>query len=393
MRIKLIGIISGLFLIPGMAQAAVPDVDENTDSVPEFIRQRASMGFLDNLVDYVLDAHNEQTQKPFDISFLGGPGYSTEKKWCLDVMAIGSFNTSRGDSLNPRSNVSIYVDGSTSGFYRVGSEGILRFKRDGIRVDYDANFFSLPDDYWGIGYADGINDADKTHYRKLQAECLVRMGIRVAPHLYLGPLMELTYIKGTNIDPEFLHLWNNEELRTFSYALGANIYYDTRDNLTAPHRGVYLAFTQRFYPAWMKNTYKFNSSEFTASYYTSLWKGATLATRFHAYLSYGNTPWGMLPTFGGKEAMRGYYQGRFRDKGEMDLTVELRQRIWWRFGVAAWGGAGNVFSRLSMMDWNHTLPNYGVGIRWEFKKNVNIRFDAGFGKDTYGFVFSINEAF
>ncbi len=36
----------------------------------------------------------------------------------------------------------------------------------------------------------------------------------------------------------------------------------------------------------------------------------------------------------------------------------------------------------------------GVGYRWEFKKNVNVRLDYGFGKSgQHSFIFNINEAF
>ena len=49
---------------------------------------------------------------------------------------------------------------------------------------------------------------------------------------------------------------------------------------------------------------------------------------------------------------------------------------------------------LQQFNWKHTLPNYGLGYRWEFKKRVNVRLDYGFGrKGQSGFMFSINEAF
>ena len=42
----------------------------------------------------------------------------------------------------------------------------------------------------------------------------------------------------------------------------------------------------------------------------------------------------------------------------------------------------------------HTLPNYGIGYRWEFKKRVNVRLDYGFGlRGQKSFMFGINEAF
>ena len=47
----------------------------------------------------------------------------------------------------------------------------------------------------------------------------------------------------------------------------------------------------------------------------------------------------------------------------------------------AWIGAGTVFNKFSALRVNRVLPNYGIGYRWEFKKNVNVRLDYGFGKN------------
>ena len=56
--------------------------------------------------------------------------------------------------------------------------------------------------------------------------------------------------------------------------------------------------------------------------------------------------------------------------------------------------AGTVFNKFSALRVNRVLPNYGIGYRWEFKKNVNVRLDYGFGKNGQsGFLFNINEAF
>ena len=92
--------------------------------------------------------------------------------------------------------------------------------------------------------------------------------------------------------------------------------------------------------------------------------------------------------------MRGYYEGRYRDKNKIETQIELRQHIWRRNGIVLWAGAGTVFPKFSKMRINHVLPNYGLGYRWEFKKNVNVRLDYGLGKaGQSGFIFNINEAF
>ena len=91
--------------------------------------------------------------------------------------------------------------------------------------------------------------------------------------------------------------------------------------------------------------------------------------------------------------MRGYYEGRYRDKCAMDVQLELRQNVWKRNGVAVWVGAGTIFPNFSELEARHILPNYGFGYRWEFKKRVKVRLDLGFGTHQTGFIFNIHEAF
>ena len=62
----------------------------------------------------------------------------------------------------------------------------------------------------------------------------------------------------------------------------------------------------------------------------------------------------------------------------MMAQVELRQKIWYKLGCVVWGGAGSVFKDGKIAD--HILPSYGLGMRWEFRKKMNVRFDYGFGK-------------
>ncbi|MDE6467402.1 MAG: outer membrane protein assembly factor, partial [Muribaculaceae bacterium] len=171
------------------------------------------------------------------------------------------------------------------------------------------------------------------------------------------------------------------------------IQYDTRDFLTNAFKGIYLRLDQRFNPRFLLNKYAFSLTELDFSVYHGLWRDATLAFRLHSRVTYGNTPWGLLSTLGGSYNMRGYFEGRYRDKSAIDVCLELRQHVWRRNGIALWVGAGTVFPKFSALRWNQVLPNYGIGYRWEFKKRVNVRLDLGFGRHQTGFIFSINEAF
>ncbi len=350
-------------------------------------------GLIDRVIGYFADANKERRDKALDISFIGGPHYSSEKKFGLGILAAGVYSTNRADTLTPMSNVSVYLDVSTSGFYSVGLRGTSRFKRDLIRLDFDGYFQSMPDKFWGIGYNNAVNNDNETPYKNLMSQVKVDVLFSLASQLYVGPMFEMSYVKGILKDKDRAYLWDGESMKTFNYALGAMVNFDTRDNLTAPHRGVNISLKQRYFGKWMGNDYPFSSTELTAAWYTPTWKDCTMAMQYHTMLTYGDTPWGLLAGMGGSRNMRGYYENRYRDKGEMDFTLELRQRVYKRIGVVAWGGVGQVFPKINKMNIKQLLPNYGFGVRWEFKKNVNVRLDMGFGKNQSGFVFNINEAF
>ena len=211
------------------------------------------------------------------------------------------------------------------------------------------------------------------------------------PNFYVGPKIALDYINGRDFDKPWL--WEDEADRTFNLGTGLTLQYDTRDNITATTQGTYLKLDQMFNPHFLANKYAFSLTELTASSFHPLWKGAILATNLHARLTYGNTPWGLLSTLGGSDNMRGYFEGRYRDKSEIDACIELRQHIWRRNGAVAWIGAGSIFPRFADIRLRHVLPNYGIGYRWEFKRYINVRLDLGFGRNQTGFIFSINEAF
>jgi len=61
--------------------------------------------------------------------------------------------------------------------------------------------------------------------------------------------------------------------------------------------------------------------------------------------------------------------------------------------MAVWAGLANVFKDFDHIAMRHTLPNAGIGYRWEFKKGINVRIDYGFTRNGGGFIFNVNEAF
>ena len=124
-----------------------------------------------------------------------------------------------------------------------------------------------------------------------------------------------------------------------------------------------------------------------------MWKNGVLAAELHGKFNYGHTPWPLLAEVGDNHRMRGYYEGRYRDQNLVEGQVELRQHIKGRSGVVLWLAAANAFPDFDSMRGKHTLPNAGVGYRWEFKKGINVRIDYGLTRNGGGVIFNINEAF
>ena len=354
--------------------------------------RHARKSWMTRFLDYFNDANKNKEHKRFDFSIIGGPHYASDTKFGLGMVAAGLYRSDANDTLLPPSNVSLFGDVSTVGFYMLGVRGNHIAPKGRYRIDYHLYFYSFPSDFWGIGYEMGDNDANKSDMKRWQAQAEVSFLFRVADNFYIGPMASYDYVIGKHIErPELLQ---GMDQHTWNVGAGVSLVYDNRDNLTNPHRGIFLNINQMFRPGFMGNDYAFSTTAFRFDAYQRLGKGTVLAEDIRANLNFGNPSWGMMAELGGTHSMRGYYEGRYRDKHSLEATVELRQHVWKRNGIVVWVGAGTIFPKFSALRSKQILPNAGVGYRWEFKKNVNVRLDYGFAKSGQsGFLFNINEAF
>lgn len=383
---------------PKLCYAPVPSSDMEADSswVNESTTKQDTLAkkksLLTRFLDYFNDANKNKEHKKFDFSIIGGPHYSTDTKLGIGLVAAGLYRTNANDTLLPPSNVSLFGDVSTVGFYMLGIRGTHIFPQDKYRADYTIYFYSFPCKFWGMGYDMGDDDSNKSDMKRWQARFKASFLFHLGDNLYLGPMVSYDYVIGRRIErPELL---NGMDQHTWNIGAGFSAVYDTRDVLTFPHRGLYINISQCFRPRFLGNDYAFSTTELQVDAYQRVWKGAILAEDFRTMLNFGNPSWGMMALLGNSNSMRGYYEGRYRDKHKMEVQVELRQHVWKRNSLTTWVGAGTVFHRFSEMRSRHILPNFGIGYRWEFKKNVNVRLDYGFGKaGQTGFLFGINEAF
>ena len=378
-----------LLLFVSLTVAPVATGQQVVDSITD---KSSARNVIKKIVDYFESTNKPSENKKLDFSIIGGPHYSTSTNFGIGLVGACLYRSDFTDTVAKPNYVGVYADFTVKLYFRAGVEGYHVLGSDAWRVDYDVSMLRNPTKFWGIGHANGKNDNNETDYKKWQLSGKVSVMRNIGDKIYVGPLACCNYTRACNIEGDRT-LWGNNPLHTFNIGVGASVAYDTRDNMSNAYTGVYMKFSQMFFPKIFGNKRAFSSSEVTIKWYKPLHQGTLIATQLHALLTYGNTPWGMMPMLGNNETMRGYYEGRYIDKSLVDVTVELRQHIYRRHSAVCWVGAGEVFSNTSHLTMRKVLPNFGVGYRWEFKQRVNVRLDLGFGRKQTGVIFSINEAF
>ena len=90
--------------------------------------------WFDKFLDYFNDANKNKKHKKFDFSIIGGPHYNSDIKFGLGLVAAGLYRTCQTDTLLPPSNVSLFSDVSSVGFYLLGIRGTNIFPQDKSRL-------------------------------------------------------------------------------------------------------------------------------------------------------------------------------------------------------------------------------------------------------------------
>lgn len=351
-------------------------------------------GFIHSIIRYFQESNKQKPEKKIDIGFLPGPHYSSTTGLGLGIIGTATYSADRKDSTLPRSNASIYSDMTTGGFFSIGIKGNHIFPKERYRLDYKVKLSTFSTQFWGIGFQNADNDANETDYRRNNIFAMTRFMFKLAPNTFIGPLVNYNLVQARDINEDFAHLWEGQDKTINAFTAGLSFIYDSRDFILNAQRGVLLQLDQTFNPRFLGNgQYNFSSTEVTFATYGRLWKGAVLAGELHGKFNYGHTPWALMSEIGSNDRMRGYYEGRYRDKNLIEGQIELRQHIKGRNGIVVWAGLANAFPNFDAIAWRKTLPNVGLGYRWEFKKGINVRIDYGFTKNGGGLIFNINEAF
>ena len=185
-------------------------------------------------------------------------------------------------------------------------------------------------------------------------------------------------------------------VRTNLRSLGFRLQRDTRPNRFYPTTGTFMDFTAGFFSQGLGSKYSFQSYKFTFNKFASLSQKQVLAFDLGFCGTGGKPPFYGNCIYGTNNQLRGYAAGQYLDRYMLVAQLEYRLALPKRFGLVGFGGIGGVAPGADQLfRANNFLPSAGGGIRFLLSKkyHVNLRADAGFGKDSHTWSMGVAEAF
>ena len=259
------------------------------------------------------------------------------------------------------------------------------------------NYF--PEKFWGIGPDTKRLDELTVLYTQINIEqAFLR---RIMAHLYAGPQIRWSRLSGvrfTNRDAQTVKAPDvNGSYGSISSGFGFIVRWDKRNSILNPTRNHYLDLSLLFSPSFTGTNYPFTSVQIDVRKYVGLGRNGKTILAFQniTRLTTGSPAFRDLSMIGGDVIMRGYYEGRFRDKNASQIQVEVRQNIIGRLGFTFFTGIGSVWKNFR----DNAVTNFkwtsGLGLRFDLnpRDTNNLRLDFGMGSHTSGFYLMFGEAF
>lgn len=234
-------------------------------------------------------------------------------------------------------------------------------------------YMIFPDYYYGIGSQVTEDDCVSYDSRRLLSHFnLLR---NLGGSLFTGLQLKYNFNSRVSYQPESPKHDYAELANGSSYSIGYVLLKDKRNHLRTPTKGYYAYMDV----AYGHNTLKGSFAELNldARYYYTFARRFTFATRFYQEFNFGNPSYFDMALMGGDRFVRGFYQGKYRDKHLSTLQAELRAPLWWRIGGAVFAGVSDIYGQGASKPLRNPFFNYGAGVRFliDRKENTNVRID------------------
>jgi outer membrane protein assembly factor BamA len=263
------------------------------------------------------------------------------------------------------------------------------------------NFRNYPDFYYGIGNSpSGVKYA----FTARNFSLLFQPQYSITKEIFAGLLLSFRN-ESVALDAAF------EENRAAIYErfgsagwnpfsqlnIGMVASYDSRDNQFYPQKGIFAKSTFSTSGSGLGSTFSVTDFALDFRNYQPVFKNHVFGWQalFAGVFSKNEIPFQLLPSVGGRDYLRGYRQGMYRENVMLLLQTEYRMPIYKKLKGALFCSAGDVVNSN-----NYRIDKlkfaYGAGLRYRLNDaRVHLRFDIA--KNNYGeklqFYITATEAF
>ncbi len=322
--------------------------------------------------------------------------YSPETQAAGGIVGIYYFRLPGSTSTSRTSNIKGDAIYTQLGQFFLQFQPQIYILNETYFIDADFSFIRFADKFWGIGNSTGWENEER--YENEIVRVRLSMFRQLVPQLNIGIQYHNETFTMLSIVPNGALATNptisgREGSRNTGIGLLFN--YDSRDNPFSPTRGSFYQATLMNYNRGLGGNHDFWLYTFDVRKFVALRTEEVLAVQGYFSFVSGDAPFQMLPRLGGSARMRGFYEGRFRDKQLLVIQSEYRRPLLWRFGMAVFLGVGSVSGRFDEIALKRLKVAYGIGIRFAItpEERVFARLDFGKAAGTYGFYIQVNEAF
>ncbi len=341
------------------------------------------------------DSESFDAAKGVNWGVMPGPFYTPELGVGIGTAVVGMYRPDPDDKVSQNSTLSLSGYVSSTGAFGLTMQNYAFYAQDRWRFFLDGAISHTPTWYWGKGFTAGDKESAKEEYTAQVLDLRPTIYRRLAPHVYLGVGWTLDLQHAAQMDVNDPRKIEDTAQGPSSVSNGGSVEFswDDRDFMPNPRKGQYARLRYTHFSPDVGSDTQFDEYQLHYSRYHSVDENTVLAWETDGAFTQGEVPWNMLPLLGSNHRMRGYYEGRYRDKNAVSGQLEYRRKLSWRHGVVGWIGAGTMGPSFSSLDNGRWLPSAGVGYRFEFKPRMNVRLDYGIGKGSSGFYFQAGEAF
>ncbi len=326
----------------------------------------------------------------------------------LIVGGLFSFKFQPLDSLINSSSIPFSIGYSVNQSLLINFRPYIYFNKDKYRLYGNIWVKNMPDNYFGVGYEENSNlelGSNTTSYKRNWWQLDFRFIRKVRENFFAGIVLDLNRTDASDLNPVMMEDPNinadGQDIR--NSGLGINLEYDSRDVAVNAYNGLLLNVSATFYGEYLGTDYNYGIYIIDYRHYKTIKReGIVLAWQAKTRLGAGDVPWPEMSQLGTPFDLRGYRWGHYRDKNLVLGIVEYRHKflrknpdkngsMLSKHGFVAWVATGSIAPTIG--EFEHWLPNFGGGYRFEVQPRMNVRVDFGIGRKSNGVYVSFNEAF